>query len=336
MVAPSWIGDAVLSLPAIDACVQHWSGRQVTVLARSSVAQVFRQSGRPVGVMEYELEGGLRKLAQRLLLARILRSRGFAAALLLPNSFGAALLVWLAAIPIRIGYATDGRAMLLTHRLACSQPEDTGHQVDYYLHLAGKMAAARIERQPRLPVNREAQRTVLARFAELGLRPQALFIGVHPGAAYGEAKRWFPERFAAALDRLASPERQIILFGSAADRQIAAEIKGRMSSAVIDLVGRTTLAEAMWLISRCSLFVSNDSGLMHMAAAFRVPQVALFGSTDPRKSAPLNEHAIVLQAEHLWCAPCFKRRCPADLSCFQAITVEQVVAAAESLLQSAV
>jgi heptosyltransferase-2 len=168
---------------------------------------------------------------------------------------------------------------------------------------------------------------------ELGVGQDELLVGVHPGAAYGEAKRWIPERFAAVLERLQKPGRRLLLFGGPGEEPFAEEISMKVHHPPINLVGKTTVTEALGLISQCHLFLSNDSGLMHVAAALGIPQVALFGSTDPQKTAPLNERAVVIRPEGIGCTPCFKPSCPLDLKCMKAITTDEVFAAAEGLLQ---
>ena len=160
-----------------------------------------------------------------------------------------------------------------------------------------------------------------------------LLVGVHPGAAYGETKRWFPDRFAAVLQRLQKPGRRFLLVGGTGEEPFAEQISLGANLLPINLVGRTTVVEVVALIGQCNLFLSNDSGLMHIAAALGIPQVALFGSTDPQKTAPLNERAVVIHPEKVECTPCFKPSCPLDLECMKAITVDDVCDAAERLLR---
>ncbi len=333
VVAPSWIGDAVLSLPAIDASGRFWPDAEIAILARTGVAEIFeaRESGEQV--LPYRKERGGRRLLQLLKLGRRLRRQRFQLALLLPNSLSSALVVWLAGVPERVGYATDGRRLLLTHPLKSRRKEHGLHQADYYLHLVRSLGVAQVDRMPRLQLTSHMVKRSLSLLNELGIDKDERLVGVHPGAAYGEAKRWFPERFAAVLERLQKPGRKFLLFGGPGEETLADEISMRLSQLPINLVGRTTMVEALGLIGRCDLFLSNDSGLMHVAAALGIPQVALFGSTDPQKTAPLNERAVVIHPNQIECTPCFKPSCALDLECMKAITVDEVCGAAERLLR---
>lgn len=242
------------------------------------------------------------------------------------------MVAWLAGVPERLGYSTDGRGWLLTHRLRDRRKERGLHQVDYYLGLLRSLGASQVDRIPRLQLKEKCIEMGLTLLSDMGIDKRELLIGVHPGAAYGETKRWFPERFGAVLERLQKPGRRFLLLGGPGEELIAQQISTTMDHPPIDLVGKTTVAEALALVSMCVLFLSNDSGLMHVAAALNIPQVALFGSTDPQKTAPLNNRAVVIHPEHVSCTPCFKRSCPEDLECMKAITVDEVATAAEQLL----
>jgi heptosyltransferase-2 len=204
--------------------------------------------------------------------------------------------------------------------------------VDYYLGLIHSLGAYQVDRIPQLKLRSKITDRAMALMAGLGIDKNELLIGVHPGAAYGETKRWFPERFAAVLERLHRSGRRFLLLGGTGEEPLAEQISAEMDHPVINLIGKTTVAEVLALIGQCSLFLNNDSGLMHVAAALNIPQVALFGSTDPQKTAPLNNRAVVIHPEHVGCTPCFKRSCPEDLECMKAITVQEVHAAAEQLL----
>ena len=332
IVAPNWIGDAVLSLPVVDGCGQLWQEAELTVLARTRVAELFEARESEVRVLEYERGNGPQRLSNLMAVSRSLRKERFDLAILLPNSLGSAVMTRLAGVPQRLGYSTDGRGWLLTQRLEDRRKERGLHQVDYYLGLIHSLGAQQVDRIPRLQLRSKTTDRAVVLMERLGIDKNELLIGVHPGAAYGETKRWFPERFAAVLERLHRSGRRFLLLGGPGEEPLADQISAEMDHPVINLIGRTTVAEVLALIGRCSLFLSNDSGLMHVAAALRVPQVALFGSTDPQKTAPLNDGAVVIHPNQVSCTPCFKSECPEDLECMKAITVEEVVAAAEKLL----
>ena len=332
IVAPNWIGDAVLSLPVVDGCGQLWQEAELTVLARTRVAELLEARESRVRILEYERGNGPQRLSNLMAVSRSLRKERFDLAILLPNSLGSAVMTRLAGVPQRLGYSTDGRGWLLTQRLADRRKERGLHQADYYLGLIHSLGAYQVDRIPQLQLRPKITDRAMALMENLGIVKNELLIGVHPGAAYGETKRWFPERFAAVLERLHRSGRRFLLLGGTGEEPLAEKIGAEMDHPVINLIGRTTVAEVLALIGRCSLFLSNDSGLMHVAAALSVPQVALFGSTDPQKTAPLNDGAVVIHPNQVNCTPCFKSECPEDLECMKAITVEEVAAAAEQLL----
>ena len=333
IVAPNWIGDAVLSLPVVDGCAQFWPKAELTVLARAGVATLFEARESAVRLIGYQRGNGPHRIGNLLGLGWRLRRERFNLALLLPNSLSSAMVAWLAGVPERLGYSTDGRGWLLTQRLEDRRKERGLHQVDYYLGLIHSLGAYQVDRIPQLKLRSKITDRAMALMEGLGIDKNELLIGVHPGAAYGETKRWFPERFAAVLERLHRSGRRFLLLGGTGEEPLAEQISAEMDHPVINLIGRTTVAEVLALIGRCSLFLSNDSGLMHVAAALNIPQVALFGSTDPQKTAPLNNRAVVIHPEHVGCTPCFKRSCPEDLECMKAITVEEVAVTAENLLE---
>ncbi|MDH3899295.1 MAG: lipopolysaccharide heptosyltransferase II [Deltaproteobacteria bacterium] len=333
IVAPNWIGDAVLSLPVVDGCAQFWPKAELTVLARAGVATLFEARESAVRLRGYQRGNGPHRIGNLLGLGWRLRRERFNLALLLPNSLSSAMVAWLAGVPERLGYSTDGRGWLLTQRLEDRRKERGLHQVDYYLGLIHSLGAYQVDRIPQLKLRSKITDRAMALMEGLGIDKNELLIGVHPGAAYGETKRWFPERFAAVLERLHRSGRRFLLLGGTGEEPLAEQISAEMDHPVINLIGRTTVAEVLALIGRCSLFLSNDSGLMHVAAALNIPQVALFGSTDPQKTAPLNNRAVVIHPEHVGCTPCFKRSCPEDLECMKAITVEEVAVTAENLLE---
>jgi heptosyltransferase-2 len=334
VLPPNYIGDAVLSLPLLDACYQLWPEANLTVLARAQVAELFEAREPEVRVLEYERGNGPLRVRNLISLGRRLRMEGFELAFLLPNSLSSAIIARLAGVPQRVGYSTDGRGWLLTQRLEDRRKERGLHQVDYYLGLLHGFGVSRMDRIPHLKLKQEVIERGLSLLDILGIENNELLVGVHPGASYGETKKWFPERFAQVMDLLQKPGRRFVLLGGPGEEPLAERISAIMASSPINTVGKTTVAEALALVSRCGLFLGNDSGLMHAAAALGVPQVALFGSTDPEKTAPLNDKAVVIHPQGVSCTPCFKSKCPENLECMKAITVDEVYVAAEKLLES--
>ncbi len=315
--APNWIGDVVLSLPALRDLRRAFPAARLSVLARPWVAELYR------AVREVdEIVASRGPLAD----ARSLRGR-FDAAVLLPNSFATALVARLAGIPERWGYATDGRAPLLTRRCRVPAAVRGRSQVYYYRAMLEGLGLATDGAPDATLACPEAW---AAEGASL-LGDDGPWIGVNAGAAYGSAKRWLPERFAAAADLVARRVgAKVAIVGGAAEREIGATIAGELRAPSRLLAGETTLAGLVGVLSRLRLLLTNDSGPMHLAAALGTPLVAVFGSTDWRETAPRGRATVVREAVD--CAPCMLRECPIDHRCMTRVGVDRVADAALSLL----
>jgi heptosyltransferase-2 len=259
-----------------------------------------------------------------------LREERFDLAVLLPNSFESAALIWLSGARRRVGYSRDGRGMLLTDAIDVPRPgEIPRHERYYYAELLRR--AGLIERLP------EIDEILFDGLAESRARGEALFaaraiampvIGVNPGAAFGSAKRWLPERFAEAARHLATRySASIAVFGSQTERDLCGQVAAACGGH--DLAGATTLREFIDMTAACRLCLTNDSGAMHVCAATGVPSVTVFGPTDEVRTGPVSLSARVLR-EPVDCAPCGRRECPIDHRCMTRVTAEQVIAAAEA------
>jgi heptosyltransferase-2 len=265
-----------------------------------------------------------------------LRKERFDRAILLQNAFDAALLAWMARIPARIGYARDGRGALLTQPIETPAPGDIPeHQRFYYLELL--RLAGWIEQLPECADIRLSgvEELRLAGRAEQRRRrlPAGRWIGVSPGAAYGGAKRWIPERFAEAASKLSAHyDAYVALFGSAAEADVCAEIANRIGPRAYSMAGQTTLAQYIDLAADCFLYLTNDSGPMHVACALGVPTVAIFGATDHIATGPSAAWAKVLRRD-VECSPCLLRECPIDHRCMTAVTAQMAVDEALALLE---
>ncbi len=329
--APNWVGDAVMSLPAITSVRAYFPEAENVILARPWVGEIFQ--GNPIAdrVIRYQnagLHGGLRGKWR---LAQELRQESFDFSLHLPNSFESAFISFLAGISRRAGYDTDARGLLLTHPVRVNPGVKKKHQVDYYLEMVASLGFPPVGRIPKITLGPEKREIARQMFCSLGLPAGADFVGLSPGTTYGSAKEWFPERFGILADCLKQRlGAQILLLGSSGDRKVAELVCRSARNPLVDLTGKTNLAQAMALIARCRLFVTNDSGLMHVAAALGVPVIAIFGSTDPQRTGPLGGISRVLR-KAIPCAPCFKTQCPEDRRCMEMISVDEVFEEVEKL-----
>ena len=330
--ATNWVGDAIMALPALRAVRQRFPDARIAILARPYVAEIYSGQGVCDELIAYEAKGAHSGVAGRERLARDLRGREFDSILLLQNAFDAAWVGWRAGIPERIGYACDGRRFLLTQAIPVPRRgEIPAHEKFYYLELLRR--AGWIEELPddthiALNISEAARRRGASLLLEAGARAGVPRIAVGAGASYGSAKCWPPERFAEVINALQSDtDADVILFGTAAEAAVSAAIRERLLKTPIDLTGRSTIGDLPGLLSQCHLFLGNDSGAMHVAAAAGLPIVAVFGPTDPSGTAPVTPKRTIVQ-QRPYCSPCFLRRCPTDHRCMRAVTPEMVESAA--------
>jgi heptosyltransferase II len=337
--ATNWIGDAIMALPALRAVRGRFPEAKIAILARSHVADLYRGQKVCDELIAYDPKGAHAGLRGRERLAQELRGQNFDLALLLQNAFDAAWLAWRAGIPQRIGYARDGRGLLLTKKVPVpKRGEIPPHEQFYYLELlrrAGWINSLPQESCVKLHVLQEHARRAEQILISAGARKSVPRIAIGAGASYGSAKCWPPDRFADFANRFRlHTDAEVIFFGTAAEQQVSDAIAAGINAPSINLVGKTTAADLPALLSRCQLFVGNDSGAMHVAAAVGLPVVAIFGPTDPDGTAPVTPRCTIVQ-EKPYCSPCFLRRCPIDHRCMTRVKPEAVDAAARNWLGSA-
>lgn len=329
--ATNWVGDAIMAIPALEAIRASWADAEIVILARSWVADLYRGQPYADRLMVFDHRGRHRGILGRERLAAELRREKFDAALLLQNAFEAAWLAWRAGIPQRIGYARDARSWLLTRAIAVPESGETpAHETYYYLELlkrAGWLAELPAVTHIELRVAPAARLAGEERLRAAGARNGARWIAFAPGAAYGSAKCWGPERYAALADRLiAAFDADVILFGAPQEKEMAARITQIMQGRAVNLTGATAIGELPGLLAACSLFIGNDAGAMHVAAAVGLPVVGIFGPTDAAGTSPVTPD-FTLVREPVECSPCFLRHCPIDHRCMTRISVERVLGA---------
>ena len=328
MRGPNWIGDAVMCEPAIAALRRLFPNAELTLLVKPVVAELFKGHPDVAHILVYDDHGQHAGLTGKWRLANALRRGRFDLAILFQNAFEAALLAFLAGVPSRYGYATDGRRLLLSDPVPRPGRGASSHQVEYYLGMLRPLGCEERAASPRLVLFREEETAMARRLTESGISGAELLIGVNPGSTYGGAKRWLPERFAETADRLAGQlNAKVLIVGARGEEPLAQAIAGQIKAKTVVLSGRTSVRELMAAVKRCAVFITNDTGPMHIAAAFGVPVVAVFGPTDWRTTAPFGTgHALVRQPVD--CSPCLLRECPIDHRCMTRVTVDEVYQAA--------
>ena len=311
-----------MSLPAIRAVRGRFPKAELCILARPWVAAVYEGESAIDRIIP--LRGG------RLAAMQSLRREKFDLAIALPNSFDSALILWGAGIGRRIGYARDGRSFLLTDAVRRPEPGSIPkHERYYYLELLRRSGI--IDELPEIKeIHLEGREEARARGARLIGTRRA--IGVSPGAAYGTAKRWLPERFAEAAAAVAAKTgASILVFGSGAEKELCSLVASLCGGR--NLAGTTTLREFIDMTAACSAYLSNDSGAMHLAAALGVPSVTVFGPTDEIATGPVAANASLLR-QPVECSPCLKRECPIDHRCMMRVTAKMVAEEAIRLVST--
>ena len=305
-----------MALPALAAVRRALPSTHMTIAAIAAIAPVFEEetAAAPDAVMV---------IADRGREMRILSEGKFDGSLLLTNSFRSAWTMKRAGIAERWGYSANWRGPLLTRRQR--RPRERVHQSTYYSVLVEGLGFEVHESLPRISVRAETARRADDLLTKHGITPSTRLVGFAPGAAYGHAKRWPPARVADVVGRVGARLGAIsILFGAHGDREAGREIESSVPAGtpLVNLIGRTDLRQLAGILARCSAFVSNDSGAMHLAAAVGVPVTAIFGPTDERVTAPLGDHDVILQK--VFCRPCMLRDCPIDHRCMKRISSDQV------------
>ncbi len=322
----NWIGDAVMTLPAIRSLKAAYRNSMICQLLRPSVSPLFEEDPNIDDLMIYDNK--FKTILGRINLSFILRKKGFSVAYLFQNAFDAALLTFLSGIPERIGYNRDGRGFLLTRPIPFKKDDRRIHHIDYYLNLIKYVG---IKAEYSIPyIFQSIDERLESRKLLSGLKRPIL--GINPGAAYGSAKRWLPERFAEVSDWfIRDLGGSIVIFGGKNEEFIANQIQILiekklmiLKNSIVNLAGKTSLRQLIGLISECDAMITNDSGPMHISYAVGTPLLAIFGSTSPELTGPPQDGNIVIKG-NASCSPCFKRKCEQDyIKCMQDVTSEDV------------
>ncbi|OGA34905.1 MAG: lipopolysaccharide heptosyltransferase II [Betaproteobacteria bacterium RIFCSPLOWO2_12_FULL_62_13b] len=331
IVAPNWVGDTLLAQPLFMRLRQRLPGAVLHALAPPWTAPVLARMPEIAEVIEAPFEHGRLQLAERWRMGRRLRARRYQEAIVLPNSFKSALVPFFADIPLRVGYAGESRYGLLN---LVHKPDPARHalMVNRYAQLAERPGEPLPEQPARGSLVVDPANLIIT-LSRLGLERRRSNVVFCPGAEFGPAKRWPARHFAELARRLALQGHVVWLIGSPNDRPIGEEIARLSDGNAINLCGRTDLAGAIDLLSVSQLVVSNDSGLMHVAAALDKPVIALYGSSSPDHTPPLSERAHIVKLQGVECSPCYRRECPlGHFRCMNELSPESVLAEIRPIL----
>ena len=340
IIAPNWIGDAVMSQPLLASLLSNFPQYQIDVIASAWVAPIYRACNEVHEVLEVPLQHGQLQFKLRYGLAKKIKQQNYAACIVLPNSLKSALIPWMAEIPIRIGYLGEMRFGLINRSIPNPSRSHRMPMVERYLALADSLKNAentstgpiQFIKNPSLHISNHVTESVLQKLKERNLSEQAIYT-LCPGAEFGPSKRWPVENFALLAQKILKKNKlnSITILGGPSDKILAEKICSQVFKTnpedlprIYNLCGNTSLDEAMAIINMSASLISNDSGLMHIGAALQVNQVAIFGSSDPYHTPPLSNKAKVIWL-NLPCSPCYKRDCPlGHLKCLWGISPEQV------------
>jgi lipopolysaccharide heptosyltransferase II len=334
--SPTWVGDAVMSLPALLELRRIFPTAHITLACHQGTADIFIETDFADEVLVSE-HGTLSVITN----ARAWRRGRFDLAVLFQNAFAAAITAWLAGVPLRVGYDTDRRAALLTAAIPPPVWKNERHESFYYLNiiaelergLFGASSIAETETHFSLPVSdkrKEAARRIIFEAGAHSGKPLAI---ICPGSVNSRAKRWPAERYAELADRLAESGMDVGLIGSSAETDVSTEVSNRARQRPIVLTGKTTVAEVVAIISIADVLITNDTGPAHIGAALGTPTLVVFGPTNPLTTYPLSPAAAVIRHPPE-CAPCMLRDCPIDHRCMTAIASEEVFDRAVALMST--
>ncbi len=328
-----------MTFPAISMLRRRFGDAQIDIIARPWVSHVYKCHGAINNVLELSNGRGTKRWLSIFKDAKLIKGINYDIGILFPNSFESAFLFKLSNIPEIVGYTTDLRAPFLTNKISTPPDKNKNHEIFYYLSLIKRAFSIQDDEYSNRPliefrISNSYIKSTKYKLKRLGISFDKIFVGINPGAAYGPAKCWPVERYKELAKRLLNLSKDIyvLVFGTASENNVGREIRAVNLERVFNLCGKTTLMEAICTISMLNLMVTNDSGLMHIAAACNIPIVAIFGSTNPITTGPWSENAIIIRKE-LSCSPCLKRDCNKGFECMLGIEVKDVLKACKRHLK---
>lgn len=331
---PNWIGDAVMATPILADLKKKWKESKITAMCQNPVGQILQHDPHVDSIYNFSRPNGWIHRLHRMDIVESLQEGKYDLGILLTNSFSSAWWFLRGEVKNRIGFAHGLRSLLLTKAIPFPKNKETQHQVTTYKMLLEPLGIPISSTPPKVYVTDQEMQNAREFLKLFQIDHQKhIIIGINPGAAYGSAKCWPPERYESVTKKLLeNPDVFVVYFGDTAGASLINDICKNLPDRVINLAGRTTIRELMALINCCTVFLTNDSGPMHLAAALGVPLLALFGSTNEVKTGP-NPQGLVIH-KHVECSPCYKRVCPIDFRCMKRIHVDEVYGALKNILEN--
>ncbi len=331
---PNWLGDLVMATPLLEDLRHHFPTIKLTAMCQSNVAGLLQHNPHIDEILSFKRPSGwLGRQAQQDIISPLRRGK-YDLGILTTNSFSSAWWFWRGHVDDRIGFAGNWRSFLLSQAIPFPKRVESQHLVKTYKALLAPLGIPESETPPRLYLSKEELQQALQLLQNLGVNPQEqLIVGINPGAAYGTAKCWLPDRFEAVTRLLLKDPKVVVLyFGDQAGAPLIETICRTLPERVHNLAGKTNLRQLLALLSYCQVLLTNDSGPMHIAAALKIPLVAIFGSTSDVKTGPYGTAPMRIIHKRVACSPCYKRVCPIDFRCMTSISVEEVYQAMLELL----
>jgi len=332
----NWVGDSVMTIPALRALRHVLPDANITLVIRPGTKGIFAEADFVDDVLVYDRKGPLSVIPQ----IREWKRRKFDLAVLFQNAFEAALIPFLAGVPVRLGYATESRQALLTHPLPLPEWRSSRHEVFYYLYLVtaleqllfGRSTICESEPDASIQISEARKVEAIDLLSVHGIKEDDIVVAICPGSINSRAKRWPADAYAGLADRMIESRRQVVLVGSKDEVDVSEEVTRRMQHQPVVLTGKTNLDQVTAVLDRADLIVTNDTGPAHIGAALGRPTIVIFGPTNPLTTRPFSPQAEVLR-QPPDCAPCMLRDCPIDHRCMTAITVDEVFEHSHALLK---
>lgn len=329
---PNWIGDLVMATPILADLRRAYPDARITAMCRSPICELLTEDPEIDELFCFSKASKYGRREERRNINEKLRKGKYDLGILLTHSFSSAWCFWLGRVKHRLGYQSSGRKLLLTHHIPFPQNIQNQHLVTTYKMLLEPLGLGVSDTAPSLYLTPKEKADAGEMLKQQGVPDGALVVGINPGATYGSAKCWLPERFRQVTERLLEDKDiYIVYFGDQVTTKLVEEICRDLPSRVINLAGQTSLRELASLISRCNVLLTNDSGPMHIADAIGTPIVALFGSTSEIVTGPYRSGTFI--HKHVECSPCYQRTCPIDFRCMKRIEADEVYEAVVNVLR---